>query len=242
MADERPGFEDTPFLPGGEYRVHDPKRPHPKPVSTSGPVTVEPPSDATVLFDGSSLEHWEAVDGGDLEWEIEAGELVVEPRSGDIRTKEPLGDCQLHVEWATPADPGDERYPGNSGVFLSDRYEIQILDTSERTIYADGYTGAIYGQHPPLVNACRPAGAWQSYDITWRDPRFADGRLQAPARTTVFHNGVAIHENTEPFGPTRYQEALDYTPHGPAPLRLQDHSDRVRFRNIWYRPLASDGQ
>ncbi len=237
MSEERPGFDDTPWLPTGEYRVHDPDRPHPTKVDPAGPVTIEPPADATVLFDGSDLDSWESEDGGEPTWTIEDGDLVVEPKTGDIRTTEPLGDCQLHLEWATPADPGDARYPGNSGVFMSDRYELQILDCWEKTIYADGYTGAVYGQHPPGVNACLPPGAWESFDIVWHDPVFDGEELVSPAALTAFHNGLLIHENVEPFGPTHYQTQQDYEPHGPAPLRLQDHSDPVRFRNIWYRPL-----
>lgn len=237
MADDRPGFEDTPFLPDGEYRVHDPDRPRPPTVTPDGPVTQAPPSDATVLFDGTDLSGWEARDGAEPGWSVADGDLVVEPGSGDIRTTERLGDCQLHVEWASPAEPGDAEYPGNSGVFLSDRYELQVLDCSETAIYADGYAGAIYGQHPPQVNACLPPGEWQSFDITWRRPRFDGDVLESPAKVTAHHNGVLIHECTEPFGPTTYRDCLDYEPHGAAPLRLQDHGFRVRFRNIWYRSL-----
>ena len=237
MDEQRPGFEDTPFLPDSEYRVHDPDRPHPPTVMPAGPVTQSPPSDATVLFDGTDFTGWEAVDGGDPGWTIDGNELVVDPGAGDIRTKESLGDCQLHVEWATPADPGDAEYPGNSGLFLADRYELQILDCATATIYADGWTGAVYGQHPPRVDACLPPGAWQSFDVVWRRPRFDGDTLVSPARITALHNGILIHERVEPFGPTAYRDFGEYEPHGPAPLRLQDHNFPVRFRNIWYRPL-----
>ena len=141
------------------------------------------------------------------------------------------------AEGATPADPGEAEYPGNSGVFLADRYELQILDCATAPIYADGWTGAIYGQHPPQVDACLPPGEWQSFDIVWRRPRFDGDTLTEPARITALHNGVVIHDCTVPFGPTTYRDFHEYDPHGPAPLRLQDHGFRVRFRNVWYRPL-----
>ena len=237
MSDERPGFEDTPYLPSGEYRVHDPSRPHPPHVAPGGLVELPPPADAISLFNGEDLSGWESVDGGDAGWRVEDGAIVVAPDAGDIRTSNTLGDCQLHVEWATPADPGDARYPGNSGVFLADRYELQVLDCSDTTIYADGYTGAIYGQHPPLVNACRPPGSWQSFDVIWHNPSFDGNDLTAPGSVTAFHNGVLIHEDAAPHGPTTYRDVKDYEPHGDAPLRLQDHGFKVRFRNLWYRPL-----
>jgi hypothetical protein len=237
MGEQRPGFEDTPYLPDSEYRVHDPDRPHPPTVRPDGPVTQSPPPDATVLFDGTGLTGWEAADGGDPEWTVEDGDLVVAPETGDIRTTESLGDCQLHVEWATPADPGDAEYPGNSGVFLADRYELQILDCAMATIYADGWVGAIYGQHPPQVDACLAPGEWQSFDVVWRRPRFDGETLVSPARVTVLYNGLVIHDAVEPFGPTAYRDFGEYEPHGPAPLRLQDHGFPVRFRNIWYRSL-----
>jgi len=174
---------------------------------------------------------------GDAGWTVDGECLVVEPDSGDVRTTESPGDCQLHVEWATPPDPGDAASPGNSGVFLADRYELQILDCSATTIYADGWVGAVYGQHPPAVAAGLSSGEWQSFDIVWRRPRFDDETLRSPARITALHNGVAVQSCTEAFGPTTYRDFREYTPHGPAPLRLQDHGFRVRFRNIWYRPL-----
>lgn len=237
MPDDRPGFEDTPRLPDSEHRVHDPDRPHPPTVTPAGPVTQSPPSDATVLFDGTSPAGWVAADGGDPEWTVTDGTLRVEPGSGDIRTADSLGDCQLHLEWATPADPADTDYPGNSGVFLADRYELQILDCVTAPIYADGWVGAVYGQHPPRVDVCLAPGAWQSFDIVWRRPRFDGDVLVSPARVTVLHNGVVVQDATEPYGPTAYRDYGEYEPHGPAPLRLQDHGFPVRFRNIWYRPL-----
>jgi hypothetical protein len=238
VSDSGPGYDDTPILPGGEYRVHDPDRPHPTAVTPKGPNLLWPPSDAIVLFDGGDLAGWAGVDGGDVGWLVEGDDLVVEPGSGDIRTTQEIGDCQLHLEWATPAEPRDGPYPGNSGVFLADRYEIQILNDRDATIYADGYAGAVYGQHPPLVSPFTEPGAWQSFDIVWRAPRFDDGVLETPARVTVFHNGVLVQDNVRVFGPTTHRNQLDYEPHPPGqPLRLQDHDCRVRFRNIWARPL-----
>jgi len=165
--------------------------------------------------------------------------MVVEPGTGDVRTREAIGDCQLHVEWLAPeGGEGAGQGRGNSGVFLMDRYEIQVLDCDEDPTYADGYAGAVYGQHPPLANACRPPGEWQSFDIAWRAPRFDGDELDRPARVTVLYNGVVVQDVAEPFGPTAHRTFPEYSPHPPeAPLRLQDHGDPVRFRNLWYRPL-----
>jgi hypothetical protein len=150
------GYTDTPRLPDSEYRVHDPERPQPRTVSPGEPVTKTPPSDATVLFDGTDLDRWEAPDGGEPAWTVEGEHVEVEPQSGDIQTEETIGDCQLHLEWAAPAEvEGDGQGRGNSGVFLMDRYEIQVLDSFDNPTYADGHAAAVYGQRPPLVNACR---------------------------------------------------------------------------------------
>jgi len=244
MADELEGYTDTPLVPGTEYCVHDPDRPDPTPV-TPGEENLphHPPSDARILFDAADpdLAGWESVEGGPAEWEEAEDAVVVAPGTGDIRTEDAIGDCQLHVEWATPTageeapETGGTR--GNSGVFLVDRYEIQVFDNHTHDLYADGRTGAIYGQHPPLVDACRPPGAWQSFDLVWRRPRFDGDELDVPARATLFHNGVLVLDDVAVHGPTRHKTILDYEPHGPAPLRLQDHGDRVRFRNVWYRSL-----
>jgi len=235
-----PGYTDTPQLPHVDYRVHDAERPRPAVVEPGGPNDVSAPSDATVLFDGSGLERWESADGGPAEWNVIDNSVEVDPGTGDVRTSEAIGDCQLHVEWRAPADAsGDSQGRGNSGVFLQDRYEIQVLDSYENPTYADGYAGAIYGQHPPLVNACRPPGEWQSYDVVWQGPRFDGDEVVRPAVATVFHNGVLVQDRTELIGQTTHQAVGEYEPHPPeAPLRLQDHGDRVRFRNVWYRPLS----
>ena len=241
MSDDRPGYSDTPKLPNSEYRVHDEERPHPPTVDPNGLVAKDPPADATALFNGGNLDSWEGDDGGAAEWNVDGEYVEVEPGAGDISTTADIGDCQLHVEWAaeTGADAtGQGR--SNSGVFLLDRYEVQVLDNYENPTYADGYAGAMYGQAPPLANACREPGAWQSFDIVWNGPRFDGDTVERPAHITVFHNGVLVQNATELIGPTTNLEVAEYEPHPTeAPLRLQDHGDRVRFRNIWYRSLES---
>ena len=239
MAEDRPGYDDTPQLPHCEYCVHDPERPHPPVVDPGRPPFTTAPSDATVLYDGGGLDGWESVDGGPPEWTVTEEYAKVKGGAGDIQTEATFGDCQLHVEWAAPSVvDGESQGRGNSGVFLAGRYEIQVLDNYENPTYADGYAGAVYGQEPPLVNALRPSGEWQAYDILWTAPRFEDGELNEPARVTAFMNGVLIHHDFELNGPTAHQGVEDYTPHPiEQPLRLQDHRDEVRFRNIWVRPL-----
>jgi hypothetical protein len=231
----QPGYDDTPFLPGGEWRVHDRARPR-APVVKPG-TGGAPPSDAIVLFDGKDLSKWKGRDGG-ARWRIVDGAMEVNG-TGDIETRESFGDCQLHVEWATPAVVTKESQGrGNSGVFLMGRYEVQILDSFENPSYADGEAAALYGQRPPLANASRGPGEWQSYDILWRAPRFEGDRFVTPAVITVFHNGVAVHHASEVIGATVHRAVATYSPHAPTgPIRLQDHGDPVRFRNIWIRPL-----
>jgi hypothetical protein len=240
----RVGYDDTPFIPGQQWRVHDSTRPRPRVVAPGTESTPErpgrPPSDAVILFDGSDLSGWVGTDGGPAAWKAEHGYLEVVPRAGDIQTREHFGDCQLHLEWAAPAEvAGGSQGRGNSGVFLMGRYEIQVLDCFDNPTYADGTTAAVYGQHPPLVNACRRPGEWQTYDIVWISPRFEGERLVAPAFVTVFHNGVVVHHHREVLGPTTHRRVAPYATHPPTgPLRLQDHGHPVRYRNIWYRPLA----
>jgi len=237
------GYEDTPFLPNSSYRVHDGTRPQPRIVDPGMPTSAagsgRAPTDAVVLFDGTDLSDWIGNEGAPAPWRVENGYMEVLPRSGNIRTREDFGDCQLHVEFCCPAEVrGDSQGRGNSGVFLMARYEIQVLDCYENPTYPDGTTGAIYGQCPPLVNACRPPGHWQTYDIIWIGPRFTNGAVTRPARVTVLLNGVLLHHDREIIGGTTHKNLPVYEEHPPAgPLMLQDHGDLVRFRNIWYRPL-----
>lgn len=198
------------------------------------------PSDAIVLFDGSNLEQWLGENNGAARWKVEHGYMEVVPQTGYLHTKDAFGDCQLHVEFSEPVPPqGEGQARGNSGVFLMGQYEIQVLDSYENKTYADGQAAAVYGQYPPLVNAARPPGQWQSYDIVFHGPRFdAAGKLLRPARVSVFHNGVLVQDNVELTGPTAHRQRPPYKP-GPdkAPLALQDHGNPVRYRNIWIRTL-----
>ena len=199
------------------------------------------PADATVLFDGKSLAAFTGNDG-QAKWLLEDDAMVVN-RTGDIQTIAEFGDCQLHLEWAAPNPAkGDSQGRGNSGVFFFGRYEVQILDSFENPTYADGQAAALYGQKPPLVNACRRPGEWQTYDILFRAPRFAaDGSLLQPARITVLHNGIVVQLDEPLLGATSHRSLAKYEAHGErGPIRLQDHGDPVRFRNIWIRPLQLD--
>lgn len=233
------GYDDTPLIKGQKYRVHDSSRPQPRVVTPCDGST--PPSDAVVLFDGTDLSGWENGSGEAAGWKVEGGFMEVVPGSGNIRTKEQFGDCQLHLEWAAPEEvKGEGQGRGNSGVFLMGIYEIQVLDCFENPTYPDGTTGGIYGQNPPLVNACRPPGVWQTYDIIWNAPRFDGENLVSPARVTVILNGVVLHHGKELLGPTTHRDIAEYSAHAPeGPLELQDHGDLVRFRNIWYRPIRN---
>src|SRR5688572_7824341 len=207
---------------------------------TPGASACAPPSDAIVLFDGKSLDAWKGVKGGAAKWRIENGELVIAPGTGDIQTKQNFGDVQLHVEWRAPNLPPDKvnQDRANSGVFLQDVYEVQVLDNFENKTYVNGMVGSIYKQFPPLVNAAWAAERWQTYDIIFTAPRFAaDGSLASPARLTVLLNGVLVQNNAVLKGGTTYIGAPSYQPHGDLPLRLQDHGHLVRFRNIWLRKL-----
>jgi hypothetical protein len=203
------------------------------PVVTPGKSNADPPSDAVVLFDGKDLSAWE---GGE-KWKIENGEAVVQ--GGDIKTKQSFGDCQLHIEWSAPVPAtGSSQGRGNSGVFLADRYEVQILDSYENQTYFDGQASAIYKQTPPMVNAMRPPGEWNTYDIIFTMPRFKEnGELEKPAYITVVHNGIVTLNHFEIQGHTPFNEPPKYTQHGEAPIHLQDHGNPVRFRNIWIREL-----
>jgi hypothetical protein len=186
------------------------------------------------------------MDGSPTKWITRDGYMECVKGSGYIRTLQNFGDCQLHVEWATPVPgQGEGQGRGNSGVFLGlDRYEIQVLDSFENKTYADGGAGAIYGQYPPLVNACRPPGQWQTYDIVYTALRFdAEGKLLSPVHLTVFQNGVLIQNNAQLTGPTSWVERAPYHMHPEKqPISLQDHGNPVRFRNIWVRELGKPGK
>jgi|ERR1017187_7727603 hypothetical protein len=229
---EKYGYTDTPLLPGTPWHVHDGNRPMP-PVVDVGPETppLAPPSDAIVLFDGKDLSQWRDIKDPTLE-----GGVINVLKNGQIRTKQEFGDFQLHVEWATPAQPdGGVMNWGNSGVYLIDKYEIQIIQTR---IYADGVCGSIYGQTPPLVTAARKAGEWQTYDIVFAAPRFAGEKLLEPAYITVIWNGVLVQDHVAALGPTKHRALANYddkTTRGP--IMLQSHNSNVRFRNVWIRPL-----
>jgi hypothetical protein len=235
------GYDDTPFLPDGKWRVHDVSRPRPK-VITPGTENSQPPSDAIVLFDGADLSKWETYLKGKLEenkWKVENGYMEVAPATGSIQTKDKFGDIQLHLEWATPAEVhGNSQSRGNSGVMLMSRYEIQVLDSYDNPTYADGQAAAIYGQVPPPVNASRKSGEWQTYDIVFEAPMFDGEKLVKPAYVTLFQNGVLMHNRQEIIGRTPHAKLGTYAAHGPEePLQLQNHGSPVRFRNIWVRRL-----
>lgn len=212
-------------------------------VVTPGKTDSEAPSDAIVLFDGKNLNQW--VSSRDVRkpapWKVVNGEYFeVVPRSGDIQTKLTFGDCQIHIEWKAPEvieSSGQGR--GNSGVFLQNRYEIQILDSYNNRTYNNGQAGSIYKDHPPLVNAMRSPLEWNSYDIIYRAPRFkADGRLDSPAQVTVLHNGVVVQDNATINGLTLYIGLHNYPEaHGEDVIKLQDHGNKNQFRNIWVRRL-----
>ena len=228
------GYTNTPFIPGQPWRVHDDTRPFPPMVTPAPDVQAPAPSDAIVLFDGSSMQAWRDTET----WVVQDGAMIAGKK--DIRTKELFGDMQLHVEWMTPLPvPGAKVSDrGNSGVFLLDQYEVQIFDTFRtNTIYADGMAGGIYGQHPPLVNASRAPGEWQTFDITLTAPCFSPTNTIL-GRVTVFHNGILVQKDTVLLGGTSHRSLPNVKPHPvPAPIRLQAHGSPVKFRNIWVRPI-----
>lgn len=209
-------------------------------IVTPGKTNADPPSDAIVLFGGADLSRWHGQNNSPAKWTIRDGYVEVAPGSGDITTNERFGDVQLHIEWATPAVPkGEGQERGNSGVFLMERYEVQVLDSYDNKTYYHGQAASVYKQYAPLVNASRRPGEWQAYDIVFHAPRFDEqGKVIDRARVTVFHNGVLVQNNVEIYGITYNDRPALYIAHGPQePLRLQDHGNPMRFRNIWIRRL-----
>jgi 3-keto-disaccharide hydrolase len=234
------GYEDTPMLPGGKWHVHDGRRPQPPIVTPGAFGTEQPPSDAIVLFDGKDLSKWQSAKGGPAAWKVEDGYFEVAAGTGDIETKDKFGAVQLHLEWSEPTPPhGTSQERGNSGVFLQGQYETQVLDNYNNITYPDGQAGAVYGQHPPYVNACRPPGEWQTYDIVFTPAIWSNGEVATPAFITTFQNGVLVQNHTEIYGSTGHRIFPHYKPEaGPVgPLILQDHYNPVRYRNVWIREI-----
>ena len=231
------GYKDTPILPWCGYHVHDPDRPAP-PKVTPGLLGIEEktgtaPSDAIKLFNGTDLSKWKPSD-----WKVENGELIAV--SGNLTTKQEFGDCQLHLEWRTPDPPQGHMFDrGNNGVMLMGLFEIQIYDSYTEKLYPDGQAASVYGQSPPMVNACRKPGQWQTFDIIFFAPVFKDGKLEKEAYVTVLHNGLLVHHNQKIYGPTGHRILPSYDEPIPekSPLVLSAHNNPVRFRNIWIRPL-----
>jgi hypothetical protein len=233
-----------PKMPNSPWHVDDIRRPQPPRVATGRACAAPPPGDADILFDGRNLDKWTGDHFG--EWTLKNGILTTGGRVYNfLKTRQSYGDAQIHVEWKTPDQPNPPLNPqrrGNSGVFPMGLYEVQILDTYESQTYPDGMAGSIYSQSPPLVNAARPAGVWQCYDIVFHAPHFSGATVTKPARMTVFLNGVLVQDDTALIGATVHAKVAHYEPH-PAelPLALQDHGNpesHVSFRNIWIRRLS----
>ena len=236
--------------PAGKWFVHDEKRPQPKIVTPGATFSqgAPAPSDAEVIFDGHGLAKWENIKGEPADWRTQDDYVETKPHGGGIRTKGKWADFQLHVEWAAPNPPhGTGQKRGNSGILINNMYEIQVLDSYQSPTYPDGQAGAVYGQSPPLVNASKPPGEWQTYDILFESPRWNDkGELIKKAVVTVLFNGVVVQNHYELVGCTDginpavpYRSASKYpAPHAPEVfVQLQDHSNPVRFRNIWIRSM-----
>ncbi|MBB3586559.1 hypothetical protein FHY04_001412 [Sphingomonas sp. BK481] len=241
-AQDKPGFKDTPMLPGGQWRVHDADRPAPVAVAPAA-APGGPPADAIVLFDGRSLDAWKP---DRIAWPIENGALIIPSRAksggeNNLVSKQSFGDVQMHLEFRSPNPPTKSSQDrGNSGIWFMQRYELQILDGYRNPTYADGTVGGVYGWKPPLVNPARKPGEWQTYDIVFERPRFAaDGSLVRPAYVTALLNGVLVQNHQAMLGTTNWRHVARYTAHpDAAPIQLQDHDSPVAFRNIWIRPLT----
>jgi len=249
-AESIDGFRDTPMIPGTQWHLHDPDRPQP-PVVTPGrnfSQEATAPSDAEVLFDGRDLAKWQTASGQDAPWKVKDGFMETAGREG-IRTRGKWKDLQLHVEFATPLPPkGSGQGRGNSGILINGMYEVQVLDSYQAKTYPDGQAGAIYGQSPPLVNASKPPGEWQTYDILFESPRWnPQGELIKKAVVTVLHNGVVVQNHYEFTGITDgitgevpWKTLAHYGPPHPPEvfIELQYHNNPLRFRNIWVRQLG----
>jgi hypothetical protein len=210
------------------------------PVVTPGKTASDAPSDAIILFNGKDASAWQNRKGEAAAWTVADGAMTVKPGAGEIHTRESFGDCQLHIEWRTPAEvKGNGQGRGNSGIFLMGRYELQVLDNYNNKTYSNGQAGSIYKQLVPSVNVCRPPGEWQSYDIIFTAPVFYDnGLLKSQARITVIQNGVLVLNNMAIWGGTEYIGMPVYERHASKlPIMLQDHGNPVSYRNIWIRPL-----
>ena len=223
----------------GDPAITEVWNPVPK-IIIPGAKSSDAPSDAIVLFDGKNTSAWTQVNGKDFSWKVDSGFMMVNPRTGDIKTKQGFGSCQLHIEFRTPfVVKGESQGRGNSGIFFMSRYELQVLDNYNNRTYSNGQAGSIYKQRMPLVNACRPPGEWQSYDIIFTAPQFnADSTVKSAARITVLHNGILVQNNIELWGSTAYIGTPKYVMHNSKePIVLQDHGNLVSFRNIWVREL-----
>lgn len=247
------GYQDTPIIPGTSWHVHDGQRPQPRLVTPGNTFShnAEAPADATVLFGGDNLDLWQGQNGSAASWNVADGYFETTRGQGAIRTRDRFPDFQLHLEFATPEPSGAGQGRGNSGVLINGMYEVQLLDSFENPTYPDGQCAAIYGQMPPRVNASRPPGEWQSYDIIFESPRWdANEQLTKRANVTVIHNGVVVHHRQEYLGATDgiggvpHKALAEYKQVHPPEvfLALQDHGNPVRFRNIWIRPLGGYDQ
>ena len=238
------GYKDTPIIPGTSWHVHDGDRPQPRLVTTGASFShlAPAPSDAVILFDGKQLVNWQQGDGSPAKWKIEDGYMEVAPKTGSIRTKNKFADFQLHIEFATPIKvDGNSQGRGNSGILLNGVYEIQVLDSYNNPTYPDGQCGGLYGQSPPLVNASKAPGQWQSYDIIFESPRWdKDSKIMKKASVTLIHNGVLLHHKKEYAGTTPHRANGNYDRPHPAEMyiELQDHNNPMRFRNIWLRSIG----
>lgn len=228
-------YADRNALDPKVTEYYEPKPPKITPGANPG----DAPSDAIVLFDGKNLDEWTSSDGSPAKWDVKDGAMTVKRGTGVIKSKKTFGDFQLHIEWRAPSEVvGEGQGRGNSGIFMQERYELQVLDSYESQTYSNGQAGSIYKQGVPLVNANRKPGEWQTYDVVYTAPRFSEnGRVVIPAYITVFFNGVIIQNHFQIIGPTEYKGLPVYSAHGKGSLVLQDHGNPVSYRNIWVREL-----